>query len=451
MHSIKRRLALILTACSIAAVLLSALLVNTAVSATFNKYMKDNQDKRDARIIEYFQEVYKTGQGWNENSGLELSHEALMNNYCLTLKDANGKVVWGMNPGDISHQSMVSDSSGIYSEKTYEIKDNSAAVGFITIGQYSPVILSEADINFRNSINLSIALGGLIAIAAGVVISIFASRQFSGPIKDVSEASVKLAGGNYDSVIEGKSGILEINSLISSMNVLGRKLSAQDTLRKRLVTDVSHEIRTPLNVLQNNLEAMIDGVIPVDAARLESLNEEVVRFGKLLNNLDTLKGVESENARLSMRKVQLDAIISDVCKDFEIEMKDKNIKLDIITQKHTDYSIKGDRDLLRQVFINLLSNAVKFSGDGGSITIEEKADAKNVYVEIADTGIGIRKDDVPFIFERMYRGDKSRNEIEGSGVGLSIVKNVMLLHNADIELNSEAGEGTSFKLRFGRE
>jgi signal transduction histidine kinase len=450
MYSIRRRLGAILIICSISAVLLSALLVNIAVTGTFSRYMQDNQDKRDARIIDYFQEIYKSEQKWTESSGLELQHEAYMNNYNLALMDENKNVIWGMDPNDISHQGMVSDSSGIYSEETYEIKHNLDTVGYVTIGQYSPVLLSEEDINFRNSINISIAMSGLIAIAAGVLISVFASKQFSKPIKDVSETSVDLAKGKYDSVIDEKSNILEINNLINSINVLGKRLSSQDKLRRRLVADVSHEIRTPLNVLQNNLEAIIDGVVPADAARLESLNDEVIRFGKLLNNLDLLKDMEGENLTLNVNNLHLDSLISEVCKDFSIDLKDKNITLSIIQETDADYSISGDYDKLRQVFINLLSNAVKFTGANGSIEIRQRSDKDHVYVDIKDTGIGIKQDDLPFIFERMYRGDRSRHETEGSGIGLAIVRNVLTLHSADIEVQSREGEGTLFKLRFKR-
>jgi two-component system, OmpR family, sensor histidine kinase BaeS len=450
MYSIRRRLSIILIICSISAVFLSALLVNIAVAGTFNKYLQNNQNKRDARIIEYFQEVYKNDQKLTVNSGLELQHEAYMNNYCLTLTDENKNLIWGMDPNDLSHMDMVSGNSGIYSEKTYEIEYNSNIVGYVSIGQYSPVILSEDDINFKNSINISIALSGLAAIFAGVLISIFASRQFSKPIKYVSETSVKLANGKYDSNIDEKSNILEISNLIDSINTLGERLKNQDNLRKRLVTDISHEIRTPLNVLQNNLEAMIDGIFPANTERLESLNDEVIRFGKLLNNLDMLKDMEDENISLNRGTVDLESLISNVCTDYSIDLKEKNIELKTFSDSGSDYSISGDYDKLRQVFLNIMSNAVKFTGNKGVIAINQKADKDYVYIDIKDTGFGISEEDLPFIFERMYRGDKSRREIDGSGIGLAIVKNVLMLHSATIEVYSKEGNGTQFKMRFKR-
>ncbi len=448
MYSIRRRLGYILIFCSVTAVILSALFVNIAVDSTFNKYMKDNQNKRDSRIIQYFQEVYKNDKKWTVNSGEELQHEAYMNNYCLTLMDENKNVVWGMNPNDINHLMIRSQNSGIYTSSTYEIKYNLTTVGYVSIGQYSPVLLSEEDINFKNSINKSIGISVVITIIVGVLISILVSRQFSRPIKEISETSVNLTRGNYNSKSDVKSNILEINNLIKSINTLGQRLHNQDKLRKRLVSDISHEIRTPLNVLQNNLEAMIDGVFPASTERLVSLNDEVIRFGKLLNNLNVLKNIEDENVSLNMETVHLDSLVSDVCEDFSIDLKNKDIELNIFTEPNEDYSISGDFDKLRQVFINLLSNSVKFTGNDGSIIINLHSDKEYIYVEISDTGIGIKEEDIPFIFERLYRGDKSRHEIEGSGIGLAIVKNVLMLHSATIEATSKEGEGTTFTLRF---
>lgn len=160
--------------------------------------MKDTQDKRNSRIIEFFQEVYKNDRKWTVNSGEELQHEAYMNNYCLTLLDKNKNVVWGMNPNDVNHIMIRSQNSGIYTSNTFEIKYNLETVGYVSIGQYSPVLLSESDINFKNSINRNIIISVVITIFVGVFISIVVSRQFSRPITEVSETSVNLTKGNYN-------------------------------------------------------------------------------------------------------------------------------------------------------------------------------------------------------------------------------------------------------------
>ena len=145
----------------------------------------------------------------------------------------------------------------------------------------------------------------MFTISITITISLYISKQISNPIKKVSDISVALSKGNYGIGVENKSNILEIKNLQDSINELKEKLEKQDSLRKRLVSDISHEIRTPLNILQNNLEAMVDGIFPIDEENLIGLNEEVIRFGKLLDNLNILKELEGEDINLSMNKVSL--------------------------------------------------------------------------------------------------------------------------------------------------
>lgn len=454
MHSIRKRLTFILVASTVIAVLLSTLFVNLAVDNTFNKYRADNQIKRNQRIVEYFQEIYKRDKKWTEDSGKEMQHEGYMSNYCLTLLDADKKEIWGMDPNEIRNMNLPNlkgvSGSGEYNANTFEIKDDAKVVGYIIIGQYQPVLLSEQDINFKESINKNTAVSVVITIIISILVSIMFSRQFSNPIKKVSETSVDLSRGNYESSLNTKSNVLEINNLISSINILGEQLKYQDSLRKRLVSDISHELRTPLNILQNNLEAMIDGVFPATPDRLSNLNDEVIRFGKLLNNLNTLKEFEEEKVIVNLEIIKLDELVSNVCEDFLIPAKNKNVELIYSYWPEEDYSVSGDRDKLRQVFINILSNAVKFTKTGGNIWVDVSGNRDHIFVKIKDTGIGIKKQDLPFIFERLYRGDKSRHETEGSGIGLTLVKKIIGLHSAMIDVESEEGIGTSFILRFNK-
>ena len=133
-------------------------------------------------------------------------------------------------------------------------------VGFVDIGQYSSVLLSEEDVNFKDAINKSIVVSGVITLIIISFLSLYFSKQFSTPIREVAKMSVSLSQGNFDAKSDVKSNIEELEDLRKSVNILAEKLKYQDALRKRLVSDITHEIRTPLNVLQNNLEAMIDGV-----------------------------------------------------------------------------------------------------------------------------------------------------------------------------------------------
>lgn len=452
MQTIRKRLSLMFVSCSIVSILLVTLFVNVTVTRKFDHYMEDLQDKRYQRIVNYINEDYKRDGKWLESTGKELMHEAYMGNYCLTVKDVNYKVIWGMDSHDLQNRdhlkSMFTQDSGVYTTKTFEITDGGEIVGYVEIGQYSSVLLSKEDIDFKSSINKGIIAGGFLTLILTILLSLYFSKQFSNPIKDISNMSVTLSKGDFDIKSSSESNIEELENLRNSINILAEKLKVQDTLRKKLVSDISHEIRTPLNVLQNNLEAMIDGVFPVTTERLNNLNEEVIRFGRLINNLNVLKEFESESINIHLEKIKLDEFLSDICKDFYLAAEAKKIAIEYYIAPGMSYMINGDRDKLKQVFINLLSNGLKFTNQNGFITLKLCGDDKHYIVEVKDNGIGISAEDLPFIFERLYRGDKSRNQIDGTGIGLTIVKNIIDLHKATIDVASTEGEGTTVTVKF---
>ncbi|MDR5585937.1 MULTISPECIES: ATP-binding protein [Clostridium] len=447
-QNVRERLSFILIFCSIVSVLLSALIINMTITNTFNKYMKDIQTKRNTRLVEYFQQVYRSDGNWNKTSGEEMMHEAYMSNYCLTLLDENKKVVWQMNHEDIQYKNHMTingkEETGIYTSNTFDINVNEKTVGYIIVGQYSPVLLSQEDLSFKGQINKGIVFSGILTLVIVAVISLILSKQFSEPIKSVAKTSVSLSKGNYNSKSNIKSSIEEIRNLTESINSLGDKLNSQDLLRKRLIADISHEIRTPLNVLQNNLEAMIDGIIPITIDKLINLNDEVVRFGKLLNNLNELKQIESDEIALNLGLVNIEQLLLTVIDDFSIAATKKNIELLINEDESKNLIVLGDYDKLKQVFINLISNAIKFNYVNGTVWVNVNSDINFVRIEIKDNGIGIKKEDLPYVFERMYRGDKSRHKIEGNGVGLTIVKKILTLHAATIDVESKENIGTKF-------
>lgn len=453
-QSIRGRLSFIIIFCAVVAVLLSALIVNKTITNTFNTYMENIQTQRNERLVEYFQQVYKSDGGWNKASGEEMMHEAYMGNYCLTLLNENKKVVWEMNHEDIKSKNYMTmngtEETGVYTTSTFDINVNNKTVGYIIVGQYSPVLLSKEDINFKMQINKSIAYSGMLTLVIVAVISLILSKQFSEPIKEVSKTSVSLSKGNYNSKSNIKSNIEEIRNLTESINDLGEKLNSQDLLRKRLVSDISHEIRTPLNVLQNNLEAMIDGIIPVTTDKLNNLNDEVIRFGKLLNNLNSLKQIESDEVVLKLGLVNIGELLLTVISDFHIAADEKNIKLIMNKEEGKNFIVLGDYDKLKQVFINLISNAIKFNNVNGTVWVNVSSDINSVFIEIKDNGMGIKKEDLPYVFERMYRGDKSRQKIQGSGIGLTLVKKILALHSATIDVESKEGKGTTFTISINK-
>lgn len=451
MQTIRKRIGILLVSCSLSAIVLTMVIVNFTINDIFEDYISDVQNKRYERIVSYLEEAYIQDGEWKENSGIELMHEAYMSNYNLTLYDENNKTIWGMNPMDIRNkihlENMKVQEEGVYKTEKFQLKNNGKIVGYVEIGQYAPLLMTEEDVLFKSSINKNIALSGFISIFIITLASIYFSKQFSSPIKEVANMAVRLSKGEFKEKSSIQSNIKEIESLKNSINLLAEKLNNQDMLRKRLISDINHEIRTPLHVLQNNFEAMIDGIFPVTSERLIRLNDEIIRFGSLLDNLEKIKEFESESLKLNFKSINLCNMLENLYNDFLLETNAKNITLSF-SKKEGNYFILGDRDKLKQVFINLFNNAVKFTNNNGEISISIYNEDEKIFVTIKDSGKGIKKEDLPFIFERLYRGDKSRHETEGSGIGLTIVKNILDLHSAYIEVESEENNGSLFKITF---
>lgn len=452
MLTIRKKISILLVVCSLSAILLTMLGVNYTINSIFEDYMAHVQNKRYERIVSYLEEAYKRDRQWKEDSGIELMHEAYMSNYNLTLYDKNNMPVWGMNPMDVRNkihlENMKVKDQGVYTTEKFVLKYSDEIVGYVEVGQYAPLLMAEEDVLFKSSINKSIVFSGIISILIITAASLYFSKQISSPIKEVAHMSVRLSKGEFKEKSNAPTDIVEIEDLRNSINILAEKLNNQNMLRRRLITDINHEIRTPLHVLQNNFEAMIDGVFPVTQERLSHLNYEIIRFGKLLDDLEKIKEFESESLKLNFKSINLFNMLENLYHDFQIEADNKNISLQLLKEDNHNYFILGDADKLKQVFINLVNNSIKFTDNDGEILISIHKDEKKIYIIIKDNGIGIKKEDLPFIFERLYRGDKSRHETEGSGIGLTIAKDILDLHSASIEVESHEGKGTLFRLIF---
>lgn len=440
--TLRRKISLLLFSCALLTTILITFFVNRTIQHQFEQYMHDNQEKRNERLITYFEEYYQSHGTFDERAGAELAHEAYMNDYCLVLMDANYNIIWGM-----SQDEMKLEAGEIYQAKTYHLVVNNETIGYLEIGQHTPLLLSKEDIYFKQAINQSIVISAVITLVVVGGISFIFSKPLSKPIKKVSEMALRLAQGDFKEDVIEPMNIEELDSLQKSMNLLASTLSTHEEVRKQLVSDVSHELRTPLNILQTNLEGMIDGIIPANQVRFQALHQEVIRFGKLISNLEVLKQFDAKTMKLELKPLDLKQLILQQVPEFTMLLGQKKIKLTVDLQEAW---IEGDFDQLKQVLINLVSNAYKFTPEFGEVQIRLTSSQNKVQVSIYDTGIGVEKEHLSKIFDRFYRVDPSRHQTEGSGIGLTIVKQIVKLHGAMIAVESEVGRGSTFILTFDR-
>lgn len=194
------------------------------------------------------------------------------------------------------------------------------------------------------------------------------------------------------------------------------------------------------------MEAMIEGIWEMDVCRLKSCHDEIIRISKMVKDLENLARVEGDNLKLNKSEISLLSIVEKVIGNFEKEIEKKGLVIDI---KADDIKILADGDRITQVVINLISNAIKYTNNGGMIKINIFEEESYIGLKVEDNGIGISKEELPLIFERFYRTDKSRNHATGgSGIGLTIVKSIILAHNGKVEVDSELNKGSIFTVKL---
>jgi signal transduction histidine kinase len=272
---------------------------------------------------------------------------------------------------------------------------------------------------------------------------LYISRRFTAPVKTMMEASQRIAQGDYSKRVlaNEKNTADELDQLAQSYNQMAEKLQKIEEMRRQLLADVSHELRTPLTAIKGSMEGLVDGVLPANRETYESIYHEADRLQRLVEDLHELSRVQSTGLVLHMKDININALVRTAQKRLQAAFNNKKIHLSTHIDKNIP-KIKADEDRITQVLINLLSNALQFTPPSGAVVIAVRKEKNELVTSVQDDGVGIRASDLPHIFERFYRADKSRSRAEGggSGIGLTIAQSLVHAHGGRIWAES-AGEG----------
>ena len=285
--------------------------------------------------------------------------------------------------------------------------------------------------------------GGLVAVAIAVAITLFLSRRILAPVKALTSAAKRLGRGDFSQRVQIKDKS-ELGELARTFNSMAGDLERAEQLRRNLTADVAHELRTPLSNIRGYLEAVRDGVIKPDADTIHSLDEEAALLSRLVDDLQELALAEAGELKLVCRAEDIAELINQTAAVVQAEAAAKAVFVSIDLSDRLPW-VNIDRQRISQVLRNLLENAVAHTDKGDAITVTVTQRADWVEVSVADTGEGIPAEDLPNIFERFYRVDKSRTRATGgSGLGLTIAKRLVEAHGGKIEVQSELGKGSRF-------
>ncbi len=283
----------------------------------------------------------------------------------------------------------------------------------------------------------SLVLVSLIAGGVGLLLSVILFRRVVDPVRQMMTMAERIAAGDYAARAHAGAAD-EIGRLTESLNQMAEGLQTLEQLRKDLVANVAHELRTPLANLQGYLEAIAEGVTPASPETIRSLHEEVLRLVRLVEALHELSLFDARLPRARLQPVEMAALVRRVVDLRQADFAARGITLR--SEVAVDNTSRADPDLLSQALHNLIDNAVKYTSAGGEVRVGVVPEGADVRIAVTNTGEGIAPEDLPYIFERFYRGEKSRSrELGGAGIGLSIVQEVARVHGGRVGAQSRDG------------
>lgn len=303
--------------------------------------------------------------------------------------------------------------------------------------------LNPMVVEFRETMNKrSKIMYGLIVLFS-LLFSLWIARLLSKNLSYLQEQTNLIRTGKREFSIPIR-GPEEVRQLSFTLQEMVKELKKQEDWRQHLMEDLTHELRAPLTSMLSQLEAIMDGVYAVSERRIKEIYEELERLSRLINDLERLSEAESAIFSLKLRKTDMTRLTKRVYENFLPLARNAKLVFKLKPANVPCY-LEVDRDKMMQVFANIVSNAIKYNKAGGSILLEVTWSKDFTAFQCTDTGIGIGAEDLPYVFNRLYRADKSRSRFNtGVGLGLSIVKALVAAHKGTVHAESELGKGSVF-------
>jgi two-component system sensor histidine kinase BaeS len=289
--------------------------------------------------------------------------------------------------------------------------------------------------------------GGIAALIA-LIVSIFFSRLITSPLEAMVRAQRARGAGDRNARVDVEGGVGILREVVDGFNWSANVLDQQERAQRNLVANVAHEIRTPVAILQAGHEAMLDGMTEPTPENLASLRDEVLRLARMVDDLQRLAAAEAAALQLNSAAYDLSAIAADAADSLTEPFSAAGVHL---ARRLTAVQVRCDLQRMREVITNLLTNALKFTPEGGTVVVETRPHTPQMArVRVTDTGVGIPAEDLPHVTERFWRGSRSADMAAGTGIGLTIVAELVRAQHGELEIRSEPGKGTDVTVTIPR-
>ena len=438
-HSVRFRLLMAFTLVILVTVGTVFFFINQATQEEIRRFGERIDEMRAARMEAELYGYYARRGNW---MGIQAFVEQWGNLYGqrIILTDTNGMVV-ADSGGQLLGASVAPDVPGT-PLRPPRWPTSSIGMLYVTPETSPELDFSSLQVTF-NAIGLYFIWGSLVAVAIALLMTFFLSRRILAPVRSLTSAARRLGHGDFSQRVQVKDRS-ELGELADTFNSMAADLQRTEQLRLNMVADAAHELRTPLSNVKGYLEAIRDGLKEPDAGTIQSLDEEVTLLSRLVDDLQELSLAEAGELTLRCRPEDITGIIERAVAARHPRAKAKAISLSADLPDELP-RVNVDPDRISQVLRNLLENAVAHTARGGAVSVSAEQQGDWVAVSVTDNGEGIPAEDLPNVFERFYRVDKSRTRATGgSGLGLTIARRLVEVHGGRIEAFSEPGAGSRF-------
>jgi len=427
--------AFVLVALSSVLVLTLAALVGTAQGLTSAR--QSDRERTAGQVADAAAVAYQRAGGWTTADLDPASAIATAAGARLVVRDTGGRMVWpgqGMGPG----------SGGMHGDGTAAATVDAAVTADGRVVGSVRLSFSTSAAGGR-AVAWSWVFGAAaVALAAALLVSGYVARRLTRPLLAITGAARRFAAGDRGARA-GTGGPGELGDLAGAFDSMADEVVRAEQVRRSLAADVAHELRTPLAALQAGLEELRDGLQAPDTERLAALHDQSLRLGRVVADLAELSAAES--AALSLHPVDTDlaAIARGALAAYRPRLDAAGLRVDAVV--NDPVPVHADPDRLHQAITNLLANAARYCRPGDRVTVRAHANGGNAVLDVADTGPGIPADELPHVFDRLWRGHRARS-VAGSGIGLAVVRELVTAHGGAVAAASAAGAGTTITIRL---
>jgi signal transduction histidine kinase len=447
LRSLTLKLTLAFLVVGLTGAVLVALFVQQRTQSEFDQFVLDRyQVDLLGDLADYYQ---RTG-GWEGINAIlvrdqlgRMGHRGYLR-APVTLVDSDGTVVYsGMRfqrgdqvPPDAEKTSVPIDVDG----------ETVGWLSFDASGENAFATPESPESGFLERVNRAIIFGALGATAIALLLGILLARTISRPVRELTMATHIVAQGQLGHQVPVRAGD-ELGELATSFNQMSADLARSNRLRRQMTADTAHELRTPLSVILGYTEALSDSKLEGTPETFDVLHDEARHLSRLIDDLRTLSLADAGELPLTRRPIRPQALLERAASAYSEQARQRDISLQVSAEQRLP-EIEVDPDRMAQVFSNLVSNALRYTDAGGQIVLTARSNDRAIILQVQDNGIGIAPEDLPHIFERLYRADISRHENGESGLGLAIAKSIVDAHGGTITVQSTLGAGATFSVQL---